>query len=74
MLVEDSVFYLAQFPDESHLFGDEAEAIDKLKEKSDEIDPQSPDVSIVKVDYTGDDWAIMELPWQQVAIQLLRCE
>lgn len=72
MKVEGEQFYLARFPDNDYLFTDKSEAIDKLKENGEGIDTDAGDeISIVEVDYEEDDWSIMELPWQQIALQLL---
>lgn len=72
MILEDETLYVAEFPDEDHAFATKQEAIDALKENGDEIDPESEDVSIVEVDFSDDDWAVMELPWQEIALSLLQ--
>jgi hypothetical protein len=36
------------------------------------VDPENDDVSIVEVDFSEDDWSVVELPWQEIALQLLQ--
>lgn len=72
MKVNGQTMYVAQFEGEDYTYNSKDEAIDKLRENGDEIDPESEDVSIVEVDFSNDDWAVMELPWQEIALQLLK--
>jgi len=72
MRVDGEVLYVAQFPGEDHVFATKDEAIDALQNNGDDIDPESEDVSIVEVDFSDEDWAVMELAWQEIALQLLQ--
>jgi hypothetical protein len=72
MKVDDETLYVAEFPTEDHVFATREEAIDALRENGDDVDPENGDVSIVEVDFSDDDWAVMELAWQEIALSLLQ--
>jgi hypothetical protein len=72
MRVNDETMFVAQFPDEDYTFNSKSEAIDKLRENGNDVDPENDDVSIVEVDFSEDDWSVVELPWQEIALQLLQ--
>jgi len=71
MKLDNSTFHVVQTSDQDHLVKTEAEAIDILQNGAVEIDGDGDDVSVVKVDYDNDDWAIQSLPWQRIAIKML---
>ena len=72
MQVQNERFYVVETPSESHVLPTETDAISHLKEHGGEIDPESDDVNVVEVQFGGSDWTIKELPWQQIALQLLQ--
>lgn len=72
MQVKNQQFYVVQTADESHVLSSESDAIDHLKQNGSAIDPESDDVSVAEVSFAGEDWTIKELPWQQIALQLLQ--
>jgi len=73
MKLDTSTFHVVQTSDQDHIVKTEAEAIDILQNGAVDIDgdKDGDDVSVVKVDYDNDDWAIQSLPWQRIAIKLL---
>jgi len=74
MKIEEGTFYVAQFPESSYVFADQSDAVDKLRENSDKLDEDANGFSVVEVDFSDDDWSVMEIPWQRIAVQLLREE
>ncbi len=74
MRIEGNEFYMVTVADDRHIYGEEEEAINHLRESVGDLDPGSDDVSVVKVNVDGGDWTIKELPWQQIALQLLKGE
>ncbi len=71
MKLETSTFHVVQTSDQDHIVKTESEAIDILQNGGVDIEGDGDDVSVVKVDYDNDDWAIQSLPWQRIAIKLL---
>jgi hypothetical protein len=71
MKLNTSTFHVVQTSDQDHIVKTEAEAIDILQNGAVEIDGDGEDVSVVKVDYDNEDWAIQSLPWQRIAIKML---
>lgn len=71
MQIEQEQFHVVQTPNTDHIVTSENEAIDILQNGEVDIDEDSDDVSVVKVDYEGGDWAIQSLAWQRIAIKLL---
>ena len=69
--VDDDTFYLVHLPDEKTLHNKEDEAIDYLRDQSDNVDPGSDNVSVVRVEVEGDDWTIAEMSWQTIALRLM---
>jgi len=63
---------VVQTPADDYIVGSEDEAIAQLKDHSDDIDPETDDVTVAQVNYSGNDWEIKELPWQTIALQLLQ--
>jgi hypothetical protein len=72
MIVNNETFFVVQTPEDDYIVGSEDEAIDQLKDNSDDIDPETDDVTVAQVNYSGNDWEIKELPWQTIALQLLQ--
>lgn len=71
LTVEDSEFYMVQLPSEETLHQTEDEAIEHLRESAPEIDPESEDVSVIRVSVEGSDWTIAEMSWQTIALQMM---
>lgn len=72
MQVNNERFYVVQTPDNSHVIAEESEAINHLKQNGTDLDPESDEITVVEVTFSGDDWTIKELPWQRIALQLLQ--
>jgi len=72
MIVNNETFYVVQTPADDYVVGSEDAAIDELKTHSDGIDPETDDVTVAEVNFSGNDWEIKELPWQTIALQLLQ--
>lgn len=69
--VRDDTFYVVQLPDGKTLHNTEQEAITHLKGNADDVDPESDDVSVVRVSVEGEDWTIAEMSWQTIALQMM---
>jgi len=71
MQIDDNTFHVVQTTDDDYIVQSEADAIDILQNGAVDVDPDSEDVSVIKVDYGRDDWTIQSLPWQRIALKLL---
>jgi len=71
MQIEDNSFHVVQTAADDYIVQTEADAIDILQNGAVDVDPDSEDVSVIKVDYERDDWTIQSLPWQRIALKLL---
>lgn len=71
MEINNGEFYLVKIPRKKTLHKTEEGAISHLKSNVDNVNPESDDVSIVKVSIEGEDWAIAEMSWQNIALQLM---
>lgn len=69
--VTDSTFYMVQIPDSESLHQTDEEAIAFLKEHVDDVDPETDDVSVVRISVEDGDWTIAEMSWQNIALQLM---
>lgn len=69
--VDDNMFYLVHLPGEKTLHNEEDEAIHYLRNQSDDVDPESDNVSVVRVEVEGEDWTIAEMSWQTIALRLM---
>lgn len=65
MEVKDE-FYMLKNEEKKWLFNTEDEAIKKLKENKD-----TEETSILKVDVSGDQWEIVQVPWNRIAMKLM---
>ena len=68
MRIENDSMFVTTVDEDKSVHNTQEGAIDVLKE---EDGVESSDVSIVEVKMGEDDWTIAELPWQNVALQLL---
>lgn len=66
MMEIDEEFFMLKNEDKKWLFNTEDEAIKKLKETKD-----TEKTSILKVDVSGDQWAIVQVPWNRIAMKLM---
>lgn len=71
MEVKDNDFYMVQLPDSQTLHQTEGDAISHLKKKVEGVNPESDDVSVVRVSVDNDDWTIAEMSWQNIALRLM---
>lgn len=69
--VTDGTFYMVQIPDRKTLHQTEEEAIDFLKEQVENVNPETDDVSVVRVSVEDEDWTIAEMSWQNIALRLM---
>lgn len=59
-------FYMLKNEDKKWLFNTEDEAIKKLKENKD-----TEKTSILKIDVSGEQWEIVQVPWNRIAMKLM---
>lgn len=71
MEIEDDTFYMVQLPDRKTLHQAEDDAIEFLQEHAEGVNPESEDVSVVRISLADDDWTIAEMSWQNIALQLM---
>lgn len=69
--LENDTFYLVHLPGEKTIHNEEEEAIDYLREHAEGVDPESEDVSVVRVSVEDEDWTIAEMSWQTIALELM---
>lgn len=73
LAINGGTFYLATIRDAQTLHANREDAINQLR-SADGLDTETDNVSIVEVSVTDGDWQIAELPWQNIALELLRGE
>lgn len=69
--VSGGEFYMVELPSGRTLHKEESEAIDHLQESAEDIDPESEDVSVVRVSVSEGDWTIAEMSWQTIALRMM---
>jgi len=70
MKIEGENFYLLDSGEEKHVNNSQDEAVNKLKEISNETDTNPEDMAIYKV-APGEEWEIKQVPWSKIAVGLL---
>lgn len=66
MEIKEDIFYMLKNENKKWLFDTEGEAIKKLKE-----DKDTEKTSILKVDVSEDQWEIVQVPWNRIAMKLM---
>ena len=66
MMEVNEEFYMLKTEEKKWIFNTEDEAIIKLKENKD-----TESTTILKVDVTGDQWEIVQVPWNRIAMKLM---
>jgi len=66
MMEIDEEFYMLKSENKKWLFRTEDEAIEKLKENKD-----TENTSILKVNVDKDQWEIIQVPWNRIAMKLM---
>lgn len=74
MEIKNNEFFMVTVATGRHIYDDEESAINHLRTHSEGIDPKNNDINVVKVSIDSEDWTIKELPWQQIALQLLQAD
>ena len=69
--INDGTFFMVRLPESETVHQEQEDALDYLKQHTKNIDPESDDVSVVKVSVTGEDWTIAEMSWQTIALELM---
>jgi hypothetical protein len=75
MKVKNDVFYLLDAGSEKWIYDTEKDAIDALKNmvsKKKSVDAEN--VSILRVNTSGESWEIKSVPWSKIAIELMKGE
>ena len=70
----DDTFFLVQLPEGKTLHQTEDEAISYMKEGAEDINPETDDINVVRVEVEGEDWKIAEMSWQNIALRLMSGE
>jgi hypothetical protein len=71
MEITDDTFYMVQLPEGKTLYQTEEDAISHLEQRAEGIDPESKDVSVIRISVDEGDWTIAEMSWQNIALQLM---
>jgi hypothetical protein len=73
MKLKNRTFVVVQTPDqEDHIVKTETEAINLLQNGDVDIDGAGgDDVSVLKIAYDNDDWAVESLGWQRILFEML---
>jgi hypothetical protein len=73
MEIQNDTFYVLEIDDNKEAFPQEEQAVKTLQ---DEVgNGTEPDgVSIWEVEINGEQWSIQEIPWSNIAIQLMKGE
>lgn len=74
MKATENSFHVVEMDDEMHLYDSEDQAVTHLRESAANVDPETDDVTVSNVSVDGEDWTIKQLPWQEIALRLLREE
>ena len=69
--VQGGTFFMVQLPNEKTLHQTEDEAIEFLRDRAENVDPETDDINVVRVSVEGEDWTIAEMSWQNIALQLM---
>jgi hydrogenase maturation factor HypE len=69
--IEDGEFHVVQSADGDFFVQTETDAVDLLRSDEIEVSGEGDDVSVVRLNYDGEDWTITSLPWQRIALKLL---
>lgn len=71
MKIKNDTFYVLDIENEREAFQTEEDAVETLQDSvGDDTDPDS--VSIWEVSVGSDQWDIQEIPWSNIAIQLMK--
>ena len=69
--VQDGTFYMVQLPSEKTLHQTQDEAIEYLRKRAENVDPETDEVNVVRVSVENEDWTIAEMSWQNIALRLM---
>lgn len=69
--VQDGSFFMVQLPSGQTLHQTEEEAIEYLRARAQDVDPETDDVNVVRITVEDEDWTIAEMSWQNIALQLM---
>lgn len=72
--ITEDTFFLVQLPGSKTLHEEETEAIEYLQERAEGLEPESDEISVIRVSVDGEDWTIAELSWQNIALRLMGSE
>ncbi len=71
MKINDSTFYVVDTGDDKHVLQSEEDAVQQMKTTAGQVeDPEQ--VSIFEVDIAGEEWAITQVPWSKIALQMMK--
>lgn len=70
--ITDGEFFLLRTAEMDLVHDTRREAIENLKEyATPQFDASDAEISVVEVSIDGGDWTIAEIPWQEIALELL---
>lgn len=69
--VQNGTFFMVQLPDGKTLHQTENEAIEYLRDRAENVDPETDEVNVVRVSVENEDWTVAEMSWQNIALRLM---
>ena len=72
MKIEGKTFYFVGYKEDRQLFQKRVDATDKLKEILKDSGIAPADVRLQEISLEGDKWIITQVPWMDIALELIR--
>ena len=69
--INENTFFMVKVPGSKTIHQTENDAIDHLQANASDLNPESDDVSVVRVSVEDGDWTIAEMSWQNIALQMM---
>ncbi|KXA97700.1 hypothetical protein AKJ37_02495 [candidate division MSBL1 archaeon SCGC-AAA259I09] len=70
MKIKSDLFYLLEAESDKFAFDDEESAVDKIQEMAEKGRPDFENVVLFKVDISGEEWSVNQIPWSKIATKL----
>ena len=73
IVIESPKFYVIQFEEKNIIHSSKDEAVNTLKEViSENKELKAENIEIVEVDTSDEKWLLKSVPWNEIAISLIR--
>lgn len=71
MKVEEGEFYYLETDSDEFVLNSKKGSIEKLKEVADNGKPDPSETGVFKVSPSDNEWSIEQVPWSEIALELL---